>query len=231
MSWLDKKSGGMVNRTLAPDAGSFYRDLDRSARTTARAGDMYLGKSIDDYNKGSAGRKARREPDNFLGHTKGAYNRGSSKMHSRIASRMGLSSSQLSVLQKSDRAAAGGVSRILGERSMNATEKAAAQFTRNRIKTGVAGKGAAATFGIGKMMRGANAAMWFYEAASLGMGGVKAIAAVGSQARYTPHATIGSGVQDNHMAATMRQSSLQDMYSSEYGNRRHMGNEAKFLHS
>ena len=236
MSWLDRKTGGMVNRMLAPDAGQFYGQLDKSAGRTIKAayGETRRNMPSSVSTKGMDYVQSHSAGINYSTAKQVAVDKGvvkGTRVHNKIAGRMGLSPNDLAHLQTTDRQAVRGIARGVFGRSLNATELKAGEYTAGRLASGTAGKYAAGVHGVGKMLRGANVALWFYEAGKVAMGGFKAVAAVGAQSRFTPHATTGSGIQDSYMASTLRQSSLMDMYSSEYGNRRHMGNEAKFLHS
>lgn len=234
MSWANRKSGGLVNRVLAPDAGQFYRMFDKGLRRKLRAADRAGGFHSGRFIKGAMARGAGMSEElletALSEGMKVAVTEGQ-RRHAVTAKRMGLSPDQLTNLYSVDRGVATGAGRITGDRSKQLVEKAAGRYSAARVASGEAGKYATTMFGVGKLLRGANVAMWGYEVLNLAMGGVKAVAAVGTQARYAQHATFGSGIQDSYMASTMRQASLMDMYSSEFGHRRHIGNEARFLHS
>jgi hypothetical protein len=121
--------------------------------------------------------------------------------------------------------------KMSGDRAWNPPEKAARDYNLRNIREGKATGWQRTMYGVGRLMRAANFAAWIYGTAKLGGGAFQAVAQVGSMARLQPHSGLGSGIEDNYMAATMRQAALSDMYHSEYANRRHMGNEARFLHT
>jgi len=132
--------------------------------------------------------------------------------------------------------------RVLGEPGKNRPELAAQAFADrhrgdmwsvlmgDKKVAGISRHGAGA-FIAGRALARLNAAMWVYDIGKLGMSGAGMVAKIGAQQRFVPSLTYGPGVQDNHMAATLRQSAMMDMYQSEYGNRRVMGNEARLLHT
>jgi len=206
MSWLERKTG-LVNAILSPESKHGYKMATKASKLDAAFQARAMGPGSPQKTRMRYG-AARTKIQDTLG-----FDSVKDMDHA---------------LRTRRRVSGPGV--LLGDRGKTPLEQHVERGVRGKIKAGTAGKGAKVAFGVGRLLRGANVAMWGYEIGKAGLSGFHAVAGVGAHARTQPYATVGSGVEDSYMSATLRQSSLMDMYSSEYGNRRHMGNEARFLH-
>jgi hypothetical protein len=229
MGWLDKKSGGMVNKLLGSDEAV---DLYAVQSRASKAGHNAFKLAYAEWSPGNSpilndmAKKYAAEAGVAMKHVE----------YAGTAASMDISTDALKAAVSSKRAAKGSVL-LAGERFHNPLEKLAKSAVDRRMASATAeGAGRFASFGaakytVGKALTGMNWALMAYDLGKGAMAGFNFVAEAGTQSRMRPYMTMGSGVQDTYMAQTLRQTALASMYSSEMGPRRMMGNEASFLHS
>lgn len=83
----------------------------------------------------------------------------------------------------------------------------------------------------GRAMTFASAPLLAFDAAQLAFSGFAAISEFGAAQAQRPRHMTGAGVIEHPGAANLRRKMIMEMHSSQFGPRRLIGNEARFLHT